>query len=724
MPREISPGVYVLDTPRTREYAASKASRFTEKLRKDEIERWDLAMKAAIANIKNENEAYNARRKILEDAIDSLDKDIDSSKKRLEDFRQQGIKAQETLDGKNADRRSQREIAQARMDASAAQQNENRRLGVDRFGNKISGAVEKDERANIEAVKKDMADRGLFLVPTEPGAILTPAQKFHNAYVLGGQTSNTSGKTNPDTSLTIMIDMEIARAKATGNPKDLEDVLDAAAPYMDAHARGKEQLAGIGSTGSSGGTSVGGSTGSKNISAPRLKDTEEVPLQDKAREDLTKQYEDELSALESKRLALREQLASAKAPKVDLIQDARDEYAKAFGGNKNYYDNKAVRALESFLDSYIEKEIRNIDGDVTPEKIAHARLVGIEKAKQALQGKAWSEPKEKPKEKPISTNKEAPATKESKASFVSYTVPEHGDYSITYKEKPDVYAGNPNGRPEFIVVDNVTNQAETFTEDTIGFKELKKQYDETANRAIQLDLKQGKQPIASSGEADWVDDERISKWMWDPRTKTYSTTAIGKPTELQYYGPNSKEAKRLSERSKIQRNLYYQDKAREDNIRIAKEKADKEATSTPSKESFKPKPIEDIPSVPREEGPILRTDKQQGMEKGYSKDNPDNPKKSSEQEHKDNILSTFMGALKLENQPKRIDRIVKNSSYGQLVMDIIDSNPSGDKGLSPKEIQKKVIDEFPDDYETRMKALELANALIIREDKKKLVIKR
>lgn len=367
MPRQIYPGVYVLDLPKTEAYASSRAGKYTTSYTEARYENWGLSLKQAELAYKKDYDAYTARDKALKDVLDAAQKDLVSAERTLASLQ----KEDRTTEDKQKTIEASRATEHDKWKASEA--------GKDRRVSVMAKAPKGTDETNTSTIAADAAapvnspsdyhkgaDR--YVANTNDPTVLarsgisTPAQiGFTAKQTIEGMAAKT-GQTVDEV-------REGLIASGDDNSKQLANDYNLYTP-----------------TTSGGGTSSG--KGNYVPTTPDLGD----------RSGVVKTAEEDVAA---KKQAYAEAVlsrAGLTAPKPNLVESARDIYANQFETLPGYQKHKEDLArvesqkrasvnTRALVDVFIEDRKKKLGADATPTELLAAKTEGAKDALFFLQHK-------------------------------------------------------------------------------------------------------------------------------------------------------------------------------------------------------------------------------------------------------------------------------------------------------------------------------------------------
>ena len=157
MPRQIAPGVYVLDTVNTPVFAQSRARKYVDQYTDQRYENWQTSLKAAEMEYKTEFDAYTAEMKALQDSIGRIDKQIADARNDLDSMRKEYLSVQDKEQTITTGR--QQQAAQFTVGARNAARNTERIAQEKKASQGLKPATESDAVWDMRTNPNDSAYR-------------------------------------------------------------------------------------------------------------------------------------------------------------------------------------------------------------------------------------------------------------------------------------------------------------------------------------------------------------------------------------------------------------------------------------------------------------------------------------------------------------------------------------------------------------------------------------
>ena len=665
MPRQIAPGVYVLDTVNTPVFAQSRARKYVDQYTDQRYENWQTSLKAAEMEYKTEFDAYTAEMKALQDSIGRIDKQIADARNDLDSMRKEYLSVQDKEQTITTGR--QQQAAQFTVGARNAARNTERIAQEKKASQGLKPATESDAVWDMRTNPND--------------------SPIGDQLVAQYSALRSDGKSDQDTAARYAGQLLLRQAVKEG--KSVQEV------YIEARNQGGDaaQLAGLGMVAiregggsSASGSSVGGAEGvgavGVNYTSTQKERKDAMDARQKALDDLLKEKTD----LEA---------SKPTAPKGDIVGRAQNIYGERFEALPNYQKRKQLEQVSQILEAYVQRRLLELPKDATTQQIADARRQAALDAITLIRGGKLT-PKTTPSPEASKGSTSSSANTLS-SNTIDLTQPIVDDSSGPSVEAKTVELYMPDGskvmwNPGTKEYSGVDKSGKTFTYKE-GSPEAKL-IEDNASMEEPGDPSAGRQVLIKDGDYQWI---------WTEGTDTYQVVS----------GPDN-----VGKVFKKGTKAY-------DILVPMKDKAVKETpppkVKTPQEKIIEKNKANEVDPTIFREPEVTKQSLRQGMLKlaGVSpelatevtKTEPKAPKlkdlaattemKVPEPTPQDKKLGEglkdIVDGIKLAKQTRKMERLAANTPYGSYVNELYTANSKLDKPKSAKELREEIVKQYKDD---------------------------
>jgi len=676
--RQIYPGVFILDTVQTPQYRQSKAGKYIDIYTNQRYENWQTSLKLAELEYKKEFDVYTARQKALDSVTGEIDKDLEAQRKEAISLEKElrGIALAQDKDfaaKKTAADRYQ--VGQKNTSARAEAYRQtitNQRPPANVDKTELDAAV--DGAVNVLANEKDAqkAFRNLKGSNVAKGVYETEEDTAYKTREFVRRGSERKGVTEDEFIASLPDDLQTEALLSYG-----------AVPDKKA-SKGSSANAGTGTDGYSP-TFYGIDPEAENI----LRNIEDrkgtAYARTVAKEVMGKDYKPEAKAGDKdwKAGSLNEtdasRPASLRAPKVNILDRARDIYGSQFESLPNYERKQEIDNAQAYLNTFVQWKLSKLPDTATSADINAARAEGVQAAMYyAKNGKLPPAPGEASKASRSAPS--APAVDSKKAAYAGILGTD-GNYQINYNAEED-------GNPATYTVIKGDKPAVVYAEGTDEFKLL-----EDRDKTL-------KESAESIPDADYTWKKNV-EGGYKTRSKWQSEGLISE------YGPNTSAGTIVKEKeAALPKPLMMPEEAITGEIDLGKGRTVVDPNvGLPSKDAFKEPTKPSLGSAAKLlPGFQEELDKLPAKEPAASKPAP---KPSLKNVDTTAAAREMLAGNEMLAKPKKAERLLSTTPVGLFVNDLWDSNERLDTPKDWISLREQVIRTYGNETEKRDRALQL-----------------